>query len=100
MTGGSLDARLSPSEGVSDEELWKWGFQVLLAVQDMHKCAIVHRDIKPSNVMLTDVGDVKVGDLGLAMQVVPRTRVCGDARAMIRVSSYCCDAQSDAPSLR
>ena len=43
----------------------------MLAVQDMHRCGIAHRDVKPNNVMLTGAGDVKLGDLGLAIQLGP-----------------------------
>lgn len=30
---------------------------------------IIHRDIKPENIMLTDTGQIKLADLGLALQV-------------------------------
>lgn len=39
---------------------------VLTALSYSHENGIIHRDVKPGNIMLTDSGDVKVMDFGIA----------------------------------
>lgn len=42
--------------------------QILLGLEEMHKCNIMHRDLKPENILLRKKNalELVIGDLGLA----------------------------------
>jgi eukaryotic-like serine/threonine-protein kinase len=44
------------------------GLQAARGLLVLHEAGVVHRDIKPDNLLLTETGQVKVGDFGLAKQ--------------------------------
>lgn len=55
------------------------------AVRYAHAHAIIHRDIKPSNILVTDEGNVKLLDFGIAKQLVAADSTSGKTRTVLRL---------------
>ncbi|QDP94920.1 Stk1 family PASTA domain-containing Ser/Thr kinase [Microlunatus elymi] len=61
---------------------------VLDALTYSHRAGIVHRDIKPANVMLTQSGNVKVMDFGIARAVADTSATMTQTAAVIGTAQY------------
>ena len=68
IEGCTLDARIRRGP-LATEEIVAIGVQVADALDAAHAKGVIHRDIKPSNIGLTERGQVKVLDFGLAKRL-------------------------------
>lgn len=64
--GGDLADRLSSGEQIPITEIARLFAQIASGVQAIHDAGIVHRDLKPENILLTQEGEVKITDFGIA----------------------------------
>ena len=66
ISGHTLRDLIHNGERVPLKRALEIGEGILAALEYSHERGIVHRDIKPANIMITDHGDVKVMDFGIA----------------------------------
>src|SRR3546814_15424955 len=61
---------------------------ILEALEFSHRAGVVHRDIKPGNVMVTDGGQVKVMDFGIARAVSDSSSTVAETTTILGTAAY------------
>lgn len=66
VKGVTLKKLIQKDAPMSTEKVVHIGMQIAKAMEFAHEHEIIHRDIKPQNVIITDTGEIKVTDFGIA----------------------------------
>ncbi|MEZ6185519.1 MAG: serine/threonine-protein kinase [Planctomycetota bacterium] len=108
VDGSSVSDRIERDGAYPYEEALRIGEGVARGLQHAHEVGLVHRDVKPENVVLTQAGEVRLCDLGLAKPLA--VAGTGEKSDMTEGTPYYCspeqalgrtdiDARSDVYSL-
>lgn len=72
---------------------------VLTALEYSHRAGVVHRDIKPGNIMITQAGQVKVMDFGIARAISDSSTTVAQTTAILGTAAYFSPEQAKGESV-
>lgn len=81
LPGGNLANRVI-SGPLAVEHCLNWMKQLASGLTYAHKRGVVHQDIKADNIFITNEGDLKIGDFGLARLLVGRVHYNAQTKGM------------------
>ncbi|HJF14862.1 MAG TPA: protein kinase [Enteractinococcus helveticum] len=85
IEGHTLREVMRAAGQMTVEETWNIALPIIRGVAAAHQVGLVHRDIKPENVLVSNDGDIKVADFGLARAASSHT---GTGMALMGTVSY------------
>ena len=81
VSGPNLEQLMAERGALPWKEVAELGKQVCDALQYAHEHGVVHRDLKPSNLMVTEAGQIKLTDFGIAKDL-DRTALTATGRTL------------------
>ncbi|MFT4210405.1 MAG: Stk1 family PASTA domain-containing Ser/Thr kinase [Microbacterium sp.] len=88
LVHGTLLKQIIAEGPVPAEDAVRYADGILEALEYSHRAGVIHRDIKPGNVMVTDAGQVKVMDFGIARAVSDSSSTVAETTAIIGTAAY------------
>ncbi|KAI0538919.1 putative serine/threonine protein kinase [Xylaria digitata] len=64
--GGDLFDKIEADVGVTEDIAHLYFLQLISGVSFMHSKGVAHRDLKPENILMSESGNLKIADFGLA----------------------------------
>ncbi|KAI5927281.1 serine/threonine-protein kinase chk1 [Camillea tinctor] len=64
--GGDLFDKIEADKGVTEDIAHVYFLQLISGVSFMHSKGIAHRDLKPENILMSEDGNLKLADFGMA----------------------------------
>ena len=80
IEGPTLGDRIRAGR-IPSEEIFRIAMQIAQALEVAHEQGIIHRDLKPENVKITEAGQVKVLDFGLAKAMEANSSDIGNTQS-------------------
>lgn len=69
VEGETVGMRMRRKRMLTEREVCEIGMNVAAALEYARRKSIVHRDVKPENILISNDGEIKLADLGLAKRV-------------------------------
>ncbi|MCK2035059.1 Stk1 family PASTA domain-containing Ser/Thr kinase [Microbacterium sp. SSW1-49] len=88
LISGTLLKDIIAAGPVPVEDAVRYTDGILEALDYSHRAGVVHRDIKPGNVMVTEKGQVKVMDFGIARAVSDSSSTVAETTQIIGTAAY------------
>ena len=88
LVRGRLLSEIAADAPLPADDAARYVDGILEALEYSHRAGVVHRDIKPSNVMVTDAGQVKVMDFGIARAVSDTSATVAETTSILGTAAY------------